>query len=407
MKKGEFHPELRAYYIQNPASKSYVPKKFWQKVKGDIELLSRVHKAPKRHRGNGAHLDCDYSAVYSNEAHCADDVTLPVYFYLRSETGEVKTTRGQCLIQIDMRSFRVLGFLLQPEKYYTSFGVHGLYTRTWAETGIPKIVVHEGGIWDKSRLLKGKQHPDSLPGEEIEIGLREFGVRFIHAREARRKTVERVMGQLQDRMGGEPGYCGRNEIIDPHERFQALKRDIEAGREKPEGKLYSFDQWQRRLQEIIEDYNADPQEGKILQGLSPDEAFEKYQNPNDPPIRLDERCRYLLASSRRAVKVTRNGIKISIGKSHFNYHNEATGRLQNEKVLAWFTPEAPEILTVTTLDRKNPVCVPLAQPLHPFDAPKEQLEEELKKSRRAPRLRPRPVCGAEDAIQTLLPPKHR
>lgn len=323
----------------------------------------------------------DWTATWSNQAHCSDDVTFPCYFYEEDGQGWYRLQRGQCLLTIDVRSLRVLGFVLIPERNYNSFAIHTLYTRVWSEFGIPDIILHEGGIWDKARLLKGKQRreDEALMGEEIELGLREWGVKFRHSREARAKPVERVIGLLQAYMEREPGYCGRDEIRDRYDEVQALKKDVEAQRRSPVGVFHSRQQWEERLTEIIELYNAKEQDGRVLDGYSPDQAYERFQNSEDPPRKLEASCRYLLAHYRRPMKVTRNGITIRIGKNVFNYHSEETGRRIGETVLCWFNPEAPEYLTITDVRRRDPVCIARSELVPALDAPADLLEAESQK----------------------------
>ena len=93
----------------------------------------------------------------------------------------------------------------------------------------------------------------------------------------------------------------------------------------------------------------------MLAGLSPRQAFVKLQA--EPPIRLDDTTRYLLASHRRVEKVTARGLTVRIGKVAYTYKSEATGRLIGQRVLAWFDVEDPSLITLTTLDQKDPVTV--------------------------------------------------
>jgi len=50
----------------------------------------------------------------------ADDFTFPVYFYVPDGKGWFTLTRGQCLIFLDARSWRVIAYSLQPERNYNS-----------------------------------------------------------------------------------------------------------------------------------------------------------------------------------------------------------------------------------------------------------------------------------------------
>ena len=110
-------------------------------------------------------------------------------------------------------------------------------------------------------------------------------------------------------------------------------------------------------------------------GLSPDDAFLKFSNPQDPVIKLPASCRYLLAHHKRPLKVTNNGITLRFGNQAYNYRNEETGRLRGQTVLAWWNPDLPETLTVTDMNRENAFCVPLSPAVPAMDATRKQLED--------------------------------
>jgi len=116
----------------------------------------------------------------------------------------------------------------------------------------------------------------------------------------------------------------------------------------------------------------------MLDGLSPRQAFVRLLKC--PPVRLDERTRYLLATNRRTVKVTANGVTIRIGKTAFNYRSEATGELQGRKVAAWFDIEDPEYITLTDLNFKNPVTVPRATEVPAYRADSEIIAQAKRES---------------------------
>ena len=97
-------------------------------------------------------------------------------------------------------------------------------------------------------------------------GLREFGIRFIHSIRPRSKTVERIGGLVQDLMEAEPGYCGRNERVDAPESLRKQMAEVEARKVHPSRYFYSYDDWNRRFGEIVDEYNAARQEGRILDG---------------------------------------------------------------------------------------------------------------------------------------------
>ncbi|HLZ53799.1 MAG TPA: hypothetical protein VKS19_04900, partial [Verrucomicrobiae bacterium] len=190
----------------------------------------------------------------------------------------------------------------------------------------------------------------------------EFGVKFIHAIRPRTKVVERVGGMFQDIAEGEPGYCGRDERRDAPESLRKQMAEVDARKTHPSKYFYSLDQWNRRIGQIVDQYNEEAQQGHILVGLSPEQAFEAHMNPENPPMQFSAMLRYLLAHDKRLTRVTLNGITIQVGKQKFNYRGQEIAHLVREKeVLAWFDPENPETIVVTKPDRTNPICVSRSQ----------------------------------------------
>lgn len=376
--RGSFSGELREYYLSNPASKSHCPTRIRESVKHEIAMMDDIHHGPRTDRLNGAHLIRNWDSVAPMDWLCADDCTLEVYFYVPDEKGWFTLTRGQLLLMIDVRTTRILAYALIPEKTYNARAIRTLITKTCDEHGLPrKGFYFERGIWASSRLLKGNQNETPFSWGEAETGLRALGLKFIHSRLPRSKPVERVLGALQDLMDGEPGFVGGNEMKEKFERVQKRKLEVDARKVHPSKHFYDLDQWIERLDDLCARYNAERQNGKMTGGNSPDDAFAKLNRTDDRPNKLIPQCRYLLSHHKRPVKVTSNGITLRFGKQVFNYRNEATGQLRGQTVLAWFNPETPEILTVTSLNRENPICVERTQEVPAMDAPADLLAQEM------------------------------
>jgi len=369
--------DLVSYYLVNASSKSYVPKSVRDQVRWDVASLDDIHHGPRQAQLNGAHISRDWSGVAAGDWYQADDCTLPIYYSEPDGKGWFRLLRGQLLLMIDLRSTCILGYALLSDRNYNSLAIRTLITRTCDERGLPrKGFYFERGIWQTSRLLKGDQRAGAFSWPEAEKGLYDLGLRFIHARLPRAKPVERVLGAVQDLMEGIPGYAGRDERHDRFERLQDLKRQVESRKVEPEGHFLSADQWLSTLDDLCERYNAEPQNGKMTLGLAPAAAFEQFQNHHDPQTKFGASSRYLLAHHRRPARVTRNGITLRFGKNAFNYRNEATGRLIGQTVLAWFNPEAPDVLCVSDMERRNVFAVERSQEVPAVDAPEELLSTE-------------------------------
>lgn len=369
-----------------PENKSHVPTRLRDAVRHELAILKPHRIGPRAADSASAWLQRDWSNIPAMYAITMDDVTLPVYFTTHDKNGKVILTRGQCLIAVDCRSWRILGFSLQPDRNYNSRVIRTLITKVCSERGLPKIFYFERGIWMSSKLIKGnaigremRSNGEPFSWPECEHGLSEFGVKFIHAIRPRSKIVERVIGALQSLMEGEPGYCGREERKDRPEQLAKQMYTVEHG-EDPSKWFYSFAQWEERLHALCEKYNAERQCGEILAGRSPNTAFEECQDTGNPPEKFGADCRYLLAHQKITKVVGNNGITLQFGEEKFVYRDAQTGPLRGQTVLCWFDPDASDHLVITDINRKNPISVERAEKVQPFDTDSEKFRHEIGKA---------------------------
>jgi hypothetical protein len=351
-----FSEPVRQRYFGKAASKSHVPSSIMDSVSSEVEILTVMHQGPRAFDSIKGHVDRSYEGIASLKCMSADDFTMPVYYYVPDGNGWFILTRGQILLFTDFRTLRILGWSMQPDRNYSSLTIRSLCTHVFAEHGVPSVLQFERGIWKSSILIKGRD-PAPFEFSEVVQGLREFGIRFIHSIRPRSKTVERIGGLVQDLMEAEPGYCGRNERVDAPESLRKQMAEVEARKVHPSRHFYSYEGWHCRFGEIVNQYNSAPQEGKILGGLSPDEALAKFADAGDPPMQFGAALRYLLAHDKRQAKVKLNGVTLQVGKQKFNYRGEEIAHLVGRDVLTWFDPENPETLVVTDMERRNPICV--------------------------------------------------
>ncbi|HEV2331191.1 MAG TPA: hypothetical protein VGY56_20610 [Verrucomicrobiae bacterium] len=350
-----FSSDVVSRYSGRAAKKSHVPATVMDLVAPEVEILTTMHRGPRAFDAIKGHVTRSYDGIYSLQCISGDDFTLNTYFYVPDGNGWFNLTRGQVILFIDFRSLRILGWALEPRKSYSSLTIRSLCTHVFAEFGVPEILYFERGLWKSATLLKGKT--DLFGFTEISQGLREFGVKFIHAIRPRTKAVERVGGMFQDIAEAEPGYCGRDERRDAPESLRRQMAEVEARKTHPSKYFYSLDQWNRRIGQIVDQYNGEVQQGHVLAGLSPEQAFEAHMDQHNPPMQFSARLRYLLAHDKRMARVTLNGVTIQVGKQKFNYRGQEIAHLVGREVLAWFDPENTETIVVTNPDRTNPICV--------------------------------------------------
>lgn len=401
---GLLSEETAARFTDSPSRKSYVPDAVRREVQPMLGALADHHRGPRTAKLNGPYLTLDWSKVWAADWYTADDLTAPVYYWIESEKGPA-LTRGQVLAMQDVRSKKILDFLLFDEKHYDSIRVRRLMNQVCTRWGLPrKGFLFEGGIWENSKIVTGSRGRDPSSWGEIETGFRALGLDFRHARTPRAKPIERAFGALQSRMESLPGYCGRNEMVDRFERLHQDKLQVGSGRKHPaECGFMSADEWMAALSAICEEFNATRLESPATGGMSPDDAFRLFQEHGNPQASLPPEARYLLATHRSIVSVDkRGGIRLGPG-GRYRYMSQDSGALVGQQVLAWFDPEDPQFCTVTDLARRNPIVIPLAPTVPAVVATRE----EMKAGKEATAGHSRPVRERYSKLKAAFIPKPR
>ncbi len=367
----ELSQTVRLAYGGRKASKSYVPQRIRDLIAPEVARLMKIHHGPRQAALNGAWITRDWSQVAPGDWYQADDTTLPLYYWEETGDGGYTILRGQCLLMIDCRTLRALAFALHSERNYTAKVIRGLILKTHDEYGLPRHGFYfENGTWRSAKLLKGSN--DEVPSEDTELGLREW-VQFRHAKpgNAKAKLVERVIGIMQNGMEDQPGYCGRNEMVEKFERLRTSMLDARAERRHPSEFLLHRDQWIDRLASLCDAYNAEPQQGRLLGGLSPQQAWNQWFDSSKPLTRLTGEMRYLLSNHRRPLKISRNGICVEIGRERHYFRSEDTGRLVGATVQVYFDPE--DLSSVFMIHGDQPIVVPAAPVIPAIGASPEQM----------------------------------
>jgi hypothetical protein len=351
--------ETLALINQPHVGKSHVNRRLFSAVHRDSKLIAPYLLGKKAIDDSTPSLRRDYSRLRSMHVVTADDFTMPVYCFVPDGHGWWILTRGQVLLFMDVRSLKIIGWSLQPERNYNSFIIRTMMNQVCRQWGLPRAWYFENGIWRNARIVKGAPvgWNEGKSWGEVRPGWAQLGVRFIHAKKARSKPAELIGGKLQNFMERTPGYCGRDERRDCPEDTRRNKLAVEGRRIEPRGVFLSFEAWNEELAKLIAAYNRDPQQGRILDGLSPDQAFQNFWPHDDPPAKFDASCWHLLAHyvSERTVGV--DGITFKIGGNPYIYRDENSSALRGKKVLAWFDPECPELLGVTDTAGRNPQLI--------------------------------------------------
>jgi len=373
--RGELSPAFVQYYDFDPRrNKSYVPGAVRANITPEVEMCGPLHRGPWQAKMRGPYIPRDWSAVSPADWFSADDITFNSYFYQYDDAGELHIERGECLVLIDLRTGYILDYVLIAGKYNARH-IRKLILRAHDRHGLPRNGFYfEKGVW-KARMIEELDSKHSLHWRETECGLKEQGIGLTvrHATTPRAKTIEGLIRIWQERQRNEPGFVGFNERSQEMERMQDKLARARARKLDPASFLLPMKEWGARLDATFEEFNAEPQNGKMLAGDSPFEAWRAGLE-NKPLRKLPDNARYLLASHCKQVRIRQEGIVLTIGGEKMLYSNEQTGVLIGREVLAYFHVDYPDLLTITDLNRKNPFTAQRLL-LPAMSATKEQFKE--------------------------------
>lgn len=370
--------EFRERYCFDPrGAKSDVPAAIRAAVRPRIKATDAIHRGPKAARLSGPSFRRDWSNVFAGDSYSADDFTLNHPFIEWDEAGEFifegrrfNLTRGQTLIFCDERSLRIPGYYLTPRPNYGAGTICAGINRICMDEaiGLPfRRFLFERGAW-KARAVKSAvdwaRIDQVFSKEGVEFGSRESGAGLpgiVHATTPKAKIIERIGGAVQSLMEGAPAYVGRNQRLDGPERtatamarLRRLDQRCKPERD-PRKDFLTKEQFCAELEDVVRRFNAEPQNGKMLDGLSPEEGWkELHPSPRRAHRLLPESLRYLLSTEKAEVKVTDEGVKlVRRGQPARHYSGHRLGELIGEKVRVRFNSETPEMITVCHL-RSDP-----------------------------------------------------
>ncbi len=367
---GQLSEAFVSHYIFDARrNKSYLSRSIREEITPGVEMCGPLHRGPWLAKMRGPYIPRDWSAVFPADWFSGDDVTWNNYFYFYDEAGQLHIERGECLVLHDLRTGYLLDFVLVAGKY-NSRHIRKLILKVQDLHGLPHCGFYfERGVW-KARIVTDIAAKESNQWRETESGLATYGLQVRHATTPRAKTIEGLFRILQERQRNEPGFVGFNERTQEVERMQDFLARARRGKANPAEKLLSMEQWVERLNQIFADFNNDPQNGKMLAGQSPAEAWQA--GLDKKPLRqLPETSRYLLATHCKKIRVHQYGIVLTIGKNKRLFCNDQTGPLIGRDVLAFYNLECPDLLTVSDLKRQNYFTVK-AISLPALSATKEQ-----------------------------------
>jgi len=385
--EGKLSQEFCQFYpFDVRTAKSEVPAAVRDAVAPLVKMCLPLRRGPWQARMRGPYIPRDWSDVKPGDWFNADDVTWNHYFREQLPDGRWLLRRGECLLMTDLRTGYPLDFLLIAG-HYNGEHIRNLALRVHDRVGLPRNGYYfERGVW-RSRLVVGDNSQGTpVHWRESENGLcsLELKLDIRHATTPRAKPIEGLLRILQERMRCIPGFVGFNERTEEHEREQNLIARANNGDEEALKRFPTQAGWAETISQVLEKFAHDPQNGEMLQGKSPAEAWAE-EVQNRPLRKLPDESRYILSTHRKEITVRQEGIILKIRCQRRVYFNEHTGLPIGTRLLAFYNLEMPELLTVSDMDRKNYFTV-RAVKLPAMTATREQLAEvnQLRKAHMAP-----------------------
>lgn len=377
-----------AFPFEVRTAKSQVPNWLRKTVAARLKATDAAHLGPRAARLKLPSLRRDWSNVLAGNSYTSDDQTANHYIYDECEQGEYEfdgmrfnVSRPQILPVVDERTDYPLGYCLIPAPAYNSRHIRTLVAQICMqeEIGLPfDRFVFEKAIW-QSRNVKALVNWSTVDESFARHGI---NLQMRHATTPKAKIIERVIGSLQNLDEYAPGYIGRAEAKVNYERVQKfllrLKRvgqPLKTG-VHPGEMLMSKAQFAAQLDDVLNRFANEPQNGERLPGLSPAEGWAQLSGGRAHVV-LPESLRFLLGTEQSEPTVTSDGISLTIGSTkHIYFGSEQLGALQGEKVRVRYNPELPEQIVVIHIASDPhglaPFSVPLYERLPAHDATNEQ-----------------------------------
>jgi hypothetical protein len=353
---GELSQEFVDHFSFDPRqAKSYVPRTVRDALRPEVEMCLPIRRGPWEAKMRGPYISRDWSDVAPGDYFSGDDVTWNHYFKFLDDAGQWQKTRGECLILTDLRTGYPLDFLLIAG-HYNSEHIRSLILKVHDTVGLPhKGFYFEQSVW-KARFVPGLPRVGCKPlhWRETELGLQNEGISLDrrHATTPRAKPIEGLLHIIQDRMRCIPGFIGFNERTDAREREQDQLARMARGDLAAIMSLPTQEQWVDQIRVVLDEFAQDPQNGKMLPGISPAEGWKAGLDAR-PLRKLPEEARYLFATHKQVVRVRQEGVILTVRGQRMLFCGERFGELIGQELIAFYNIECPGLLTLSDMSRQT------------------------------------------------------
>jgi hypothetical protein len=317
-------------------------------------LIARIQGKRKLHKLVG-YVTRNAENIPAMARWAIDDMTSNIEVADWNQDGTVSLIQPQIIAVMDFASRKWVGWAVSNSKGPNAKLVceavldgikrHGVPDQLWMENGF---------VFGRSLNVNGRVDEQ---GRTDVAGLAQYGCTIHHFNKMNptsKAELEKSFDLVQRLMERHPGYTGRNQMLDASEDFRREHRLIRAGKAAPDGSRWTYKEFPLVLHKLVEQYNATPQYGH-LNGRSPNEAFDFLKDPENPPIKFDNRLYWMLANERYTVDVKAGGVRFT----HFGRKIQVRGgelldpEIIGTKIYALVDRNDDSMVTFMTLDYRR------------------------------------------------------
>lgn len=304
-------------------------------------------------------MDRDRHDINSNDIWFSDHHLMDIA--VKNKTGKV--VRPWLTIFFDARSNRVISIILR-DKSADATVIKQCLRIGMEQNGVPNEVYFDNGK-DYREKSFSKDFPYSI--------VNQVGIGSIYATpyHGQAKTVERFFRTLEDRFCKFfPTYLGKDAKQRP-EQVRVLL-------EKLAGIAPDIDDFMKKLNDFIQEYNNTPSKGKNMDKRCPDQVY--YENLKVKKEIHDKDALRILCGTFEERKVGKNGIQFQNRK----YYVSTLLNHQGEKVMINYDPYNLDELKVFDMEMRA-ICIAPAKVVTPFRKTTQEDYREAKKEHKKAR----------------------
>jgi hypothetical protein len=263
----------------------------------------------------------------------------------------VRIARGQCLLQIDVRSLFFQSFCYLGQSYRDHF--------------VPTIGERwERGIWASNKLRGVAIEPGHTTNAARLGGLASLGRRVIESQSPTTKIIENRFNFFQTVSSTIPGQIGRSR--GEMERENKLWTECRAGRRDPREHFLSFAELGDQIEKKLHYVNAEPVEGLLYQGIPAEIYARGVAERRDELVPLAPEQGYIFSRTQRDALATKGTALVRYTRPDGTrggwwFGHQDLYRWEGESLAVYFDDENPAAGATVVPKR---VGLRDAQPLH-------------------------------------------